>query len=236
MRSVFYGTVLVCLLAGLLAFATAPAVAQTSNQLMQKTAATIEHKGPVTNPGEIGFSDETKAGASQQSQANGLEDKVPANVSAQPKGGEATVARVDRSGNCLHVYTDPSISSHEIACLLKGERIHLTGMFSKDRRWAQLDNKGWVLFRNLRNRPEGPSGRSNGESVGSIRRNGSGNTKVQHGINTVEPATAVRATTIPTTIPAITKGIGDRGIDSFRWSIDLISDLVLRPRDLVTGP
>ncbi|MGO9119588.1 MAG: hypothetical protein ACLQPD_18510 [Desulfomonilaceae bacterium] len=171
MRSVFYGTVLVYLLAGLVAFATAPAVAQTtSNKSIQKTAPTIEHKGPVTNPGEIGFSGEAKVGASQQSQANGLEDKVPANVSAQPKPGEATVARVERSGNCLHVYTDPSISSHEIACLLKGERIHLTGMFSKDRRWAQLDNHGWVLFRDLKTdvkAPRAAMARSWGRSAGT---------------------------------------------------------------------
>ncbi len=172
MRSVFYGTVLVYLLAGLVAFATAPAVAQTtSTQLMQKTAPTIEHKGPATNPGEMGFSGQAKAGVSQPSQAKGPESKTPANVSTQPKGGEATVARVDRSGNCLHVYSDPSPSSKEIACMAKGEKIHLTGMFSKDRRWAQLDNHGWALFRDLKTDVKAPRvsemGRSWGRSAGT---------------------------------------------------------------------
>jgi hypothetical protein len=74
MRSVFYGTVLVCLLAGLLAFAAAPAVAQASNQLIQKTATTIQDKGPSSNSGNMGFSGEAKAGASQSPMANSLID------------------------------------------------------------------------------------------------------------------------------------------------------------------
>jgi hypothetical protein len=73
MRSVFYGTALVCLLAGLLAFATAPAVAQTSNQLMQKTATTID-KNQSANSGNVGFFGEAKAGASQSPMASSLID------------------------------------------------------------------------------------------------------------------------------------------------------------------
>lgn len=173
MRSVFYVTVLVCLLSGLLAFATAPAVAQmTSDQMMQKSLPTIEHKGPVGAPGVTGFSGEAKSGASQEmsvrkqmksimksetqgqmnqpSQAQGSERVQPASVSAQAKGGEATVTRVDRTEKCPHVYTEASASSKEIACMPKSEKVHLTGVFSSDRRWAQLDNNGWVLFRDLR--------------------------------------------------------------------------------------
>ncbi len=51
----------------------------------------------------------------------------------------------------------------------------------------------------------------------------------------MEPATAIRATTIPTTIPVITEGIGNRGINSFRWSSDLILHSILRPSDLILG-
>jgi hypothetical protein len=172
MRSVFYVTVMVCLLSGLLAFTTAPAVAQMmSDQIMQNSGPTIEHKGPVAGPTHMGFSGEAKAGASEQTNApgqmksmmkgqtmgrmnqpsepQGTEGTPPANVSAQAKGGEATVARVDRSGKCLHVYTEASASSKEIACMPKGEKVHLTGVFSKDRRWAQMDNHGWVFFRKL---------------------------------------------------------------------------------------
>ena len=123
MRSAFYVTVLVGLLSTLLAFSTASAVAQTtSNPLTHKTSMDTEHRGPTANPSE----------------------------SAHPKGGVAIVARVDRYGKCLHVFRDPSIFSREIGCMSKGEKAHLTGVFSKNRRWAQLDNHGWVLFRDLK--------------------------------------------------------------------------------------
>lgn len=173
MRSVFYVTVMVCLLSGLLAFGTAPAVAQTmSDQMMQKTGPTIEHKGPVASPGETGFSGEAKSGGSQQmgassqmksmmksetqgrvthpAEAQSTGGNQPANVAAAVKGGEATVARVDRAGNCLRVRSDPSASSKEIACAAKGQQLRLTGVFSKNGRWAQLDNHGWVFFRQLK--------------------------------------------------------------------------------------
>ncbi len=151
MRSVFYVTALVYMLACLLAFATVPAVAQTtSNQEIPKIGPMMQHSGPVENPGEMGFSAQAKGGTDLTSQTKRSEDMKSAKVYSHTKPGEATVARVDKSGNCLHVYTDPSVSSKEIACLLKGETIHLTGLFTKDKRWAQLDNKGWVLHRNLK--------------------------------------------------------------------------------------
>ena len=123
MRSAFHVTGLVGLLTTLLAFAPAPAIGKTtSNQLTHKAATTIEHKGPVANPCE----------------------------SARAKGREATVARVSRYGKCLHVFRDPTVYSEEIGCMLKGEKTHLTGVFSKNRRWAQLDNGGWVFFGDLK--------------------------------------------------------------------------------------
>ncbi len=73
MRKVFYGTLLVYLLASLLAFSAAPALAQTtSNQLTQKTATTIEHQAPSANSGNMGFSGEAKAGASSPNMSNSL--------------------------------------------------------------------------------------------------------------------------------------------------------------------
>jgi hypothetical protein len=173
MRSVFYVTVLACLLSGLLVFAAAPAVAQMmSNQMMQKSGPTVEHQVPTAGPTEMGFSGEAKAGASQgmgvhsqmktmmksettgkasqPSETKGPVGAQPANVSAQAKGGEATVAREDRPGNCLHVRSDPSASSKEIACVPKGQKVHLTGVFTRNGRWAQLDNHGWVFFRQLK--------------------------------------------------------------------------------------
>jgi hypothetical protein len=74
MRSIFYGTVLVCLLAGLLAFSTAPAAAETaSNQLTQETA-TMGHKDQSANPGNVDFSGQAKAGANSPNMSNSLID------------------------------------------------------------------------------------------------------------------------------------------------------------------
>ncbi len=151
MRSIFYGTALMCLLSGLLAFATAPALANTSDQLTQnKATATIGHRGPSANSGEKGFSSESKAEPTHRTQAKGIRGKESTKVSHRAKGGEATVARVNRFGKCLHVFSKPSVYSKETACISKGAKAHLNGVFSKNRRWAQLDNRGWVLFGNLK--------------------------------------------------------------------------------------
>jgi hypothetical protein len=123
MRSAFYMTVLVGLLSTLLTFSTASALAgTTSNPLTHKISIATEHKGPTAKASE----------------------------SAHAKGGVATVARVERYGKCLHVFRDPSAYSREIGCMSRGEKTHLTGVFSKNRRWAQLDNHGWVLFGDLK--------------------------------------------------------------------------------------
>jgi hypothetical protein len=100
----------------------------------------------------------------QPSGTQGAAGTQPANVSPAAKGGDATVARVDRSGNCLRVRSDPSASSKEIACVAKGEKVHLTGLFSKDGRWAQLDNQGWVFFNRLSTDVKPPQTASMGKS------------------------------------------------------------------------
>ncbi len=157
MKRLLYGLVLTCLVSGLIAFATAPTLAQTSDQSTQKTGTTIEHRGPTANPSEMGSSGQSKAEPNHhQSQIKSSRRTECANVSGPAKGGEATVARVDRYGRCLHVYRRPSVFSKEIACMTKGEKTHLTGVFSKNRRWAQLENHGWVLFRDLKTDVKAP--------------------------------------------------------------------------------
>ncbi len=148
MRRRFYETIVVSMLTGFFAFAMAHgAVAQTmSNQSIPNTGPAIEHKGPVENPIKTGSLGDAKSGV----QAKEAKSMVSRNLYSQAKPRLARIARVDRSGNCLHVYAHPSIYSKEIACMLKGETIHLTGLFTKNKRWAQLDNKGWVLSRNLK--------------------------------------------------------------------------------------
>lgn len=80
------------------------------------------------------------------------------------EGGEAIVARIDRPKNCLRVRSGPGASHDEIGCAAKGDKLILTGVFSKDRRWAQLDNNGWVHFSQLSTQVRPPMFASSGES------------------------------------------------------------------------
>ncbi len=201
MRTILYVTVLGCLLSGLLAFAVVPAAAQVNSDLMmmQKAGPMTQHQGPVATPGQKGLAGVSKAGTSQQvnspgsmkSMMNGqsagkpnqqpkAQGAQPANVSAQAKGGEATVARVDRSGKCLHVYSSPSVTSKEIACVPKGEKVHLTGVFSKNRRWAQLDNNGWVRFKQLKTSVRPPRMSANKGSWARSAAAGKGRPRAPH--------------------------------------------------------
>jgi len=61
-----------------------------------------------------------------------------------PAGGEGVVVRVDQPENCLRIRSGPSTAYSLIGCAKMGEKLRLTGVFSGDGRWAQLDNNGWV--------------------------------------------------------------------------------------------
>lgn len=170
MKKVFYLALFMYLFAGFLALAIASAVAQAmSNQSMEAITPTSRQKGPVENPGEKTSSQ----GANQSSRANFHRGKTATSSSNQSKAGEATVVGVNRSGKCLPVHSRPSPSSKRISCMAKGEKVHLNGIFSKDRRWAQLDNQGWVLFRNLKMhvhvKPHRATGKSWNQSAGTSK-------------------------------------------------------------------
>lgn|GEM_PF-1169881 len=64
--------------------------------------------------------------------------------------GEGVVISVDRPENCLRIRRGPSVAYEIIGCAGFGERLRLTGVFSSDNRWAQLDNNGWVLLSQIR--------------------------------------------------------------------------------------
>jgi len=64
--------------------------------------------------------------------------------------GEGVVISVDRPENCLRIRRGPSVAYEIIGCAGFGEKLRLTGVFSSDNRWAQLDNNGWVLFSQVR--------------------------------------------------------------------------------------
>jgi hypothetical protein len=72
--------------------------------------------------------------------------------------GEGVVISVDRPENCLRIRRGPSPSYEIIGCVGFGEKLRLTGVFSSDNRWAQLDNNGWVLLSQIRTdlKPPGP--------------------------------------------------------------------------------
>ncbi len=152
MKTLFYAMLLVGLFSGVLALTAEAAVALTVSDYVTQTigpTAKLEVPMPIVNLAATGFSSQAKAGG-QQPHKIGPRRLAQANTSAESVGGEAIVARVDRFGKCLHVFSEPSAYSKEIACIPKGERLRITELFSKDRHWVQLDKGGWVSFRRLK--------------------------------------------------------------------------------------
>ncbi len=84
------------------------------------------------------------------------------NTAPTIKGGEGVVTGVDRPDNCLRVRRGPSTSDEEVACVAKGETVRLTGVFSRDGRWAQLDDGGWVFFNQIKTDVPAPRGITSG--------------------------------------------------------------------------
>jgi hypothetical protein len=67
-----------------------------------------------------------------------------------PTIGVGVVISVDRPENCLRVRRGPSTSYDIIGCAGFGDKLNLTGVFSSDNRWAQLDNNGWVVLSQIK--------------------------------------------------------------------------------------
>ncbi|MBI5570037.1 MAG: SH3 domain-containing protein [Desulfomonile tiedjei] len=127
--------------------------AETSREVKPGTSgAPTSHefggaKREMTREPKAGMTEQPKAGVMERGRMRTEQGREMAKpeAKAEVKGGEATVARVDRPDNCLRIRSGPSVSGNIIACLPVGESLHLTGVFSKDGRWAQLDNNGWVF-------------------------------------------------------------------------------------------
>ncbi len=151
MKTVSYGATVLCLLSALLAFTAEAAVALTIPPYVMPSPGTIAKlQAAISNPAAKEFFGQAKAGGPQQ-QKRGPRRLAQANgaTKSQFETEEATVARVDRFGKCLHVFSKPSVFSKEIACIPKGEKLRITNLFSNDRRWVQLDRGGWVAFSKL---------------------------------------------------------------------------------------
>lgn len=61
----------------------------------------------------------------------------------QPKGGIATVIRVDQPDNCLRVRSGPGGEYEVIGCAPLGEQLNITGVWTSNN-WAQTADNGWV--------------------------------------------------------------------------------------------
>ncbi|MEW6533921.1 MAG: hypothetical protein AB1473_24045 [Thermodesulfobacteriota bacterium] len=114
-----------------------------------------EAKGGATGHAPTGVSGQPRVGVSGETRGGVLagQERAPAartETSARVAGGEAVVVRVDRPDNCLRIRSGPSMSHNMIGCAVMGQALVLTGVFSTDGRWAQLDNNGWVTFRQVR--------------------------------------------------------------------------------------
>jgi len=133
---------------------------EMKERLKGVTRGEAEKKPEARTPGAgmTGTPEHGTAGMMERGTAGGPERGTPGMMErgaaergrpAGSKGGEAVVLRVDQPDNCLRVRSEPSTSANQIACIAAGDRVRLTGVFSPDGRWAQLDNNGWVFFSQL---------------------------------------------------------------------------------------
>jgi uncharacterized protein YraI len=159
MRATAYLIGITSFLSVLIVFATMPAMAAApegagtsmgspppmngqSNQTMTGPRAPMmgQKKAEVSggamgqNPG----GDQAMAGSQQVAAKTGSP--------AGPKGGEGVVVSVDQPENCLRIRGGPGSNFPMIGCATRGQKLQLTGVFSSDGRWAQLQNKGWVYL------------------------------------------------------------------------------------------
>jgi len=112
--------------------------------------AEMKPEAQSSGAGHMGVSEQGKTGTMEREKTGVMErGAAERGVPTASKGGDAVVLRVDKPKNCLTVRSEPSASSNEMACLSSGEKVRLTGVFSRDGRWAQLDNNGWVFFSQL---------------------------------------------------------------------------------------
>ncbi len=148
MRTTACVVVLGLLLAVVTAFATAPAIADMqSGPVKEQPGMTGQEKGKMTGEMKGMMTGQTRGETPMKSKTKMSREK---GVVGKATGGQAFVARVDRPENCLRVRSGPGRSYETVGCAAKGDTLLLTGVFSKDGRWAQLDNSYWVFFDQLR--------------------------------------------------------------------------------------
>jgi hypothetical protein len=112
-------------------------------------------------------------------QQSSIQNPVRGNVQARAQETESetseqtgvgVVTGVDQPDNCLRIRRGPSASSEQIGCADKGDELRLNGTFSKDGRWAQLDNNGWVFLAQIKTDMKPPAAQTASRSRGFVNR------------------------------------------------------------------
>jgi hypothetical protein len=121
-----------------------------------KSAGSVERKAEFSGQAGAGMSSKMSPHMSGEAQARGtgregmaMSGQSAPDVTGKPVG-QGIVAGTDRPDNCLRIRRGPSMSYDVIGCANEGTTLNLTGVFSNDGRWAQLDNNGWVFVRQIK--------------------------------------------------------------------------------------
>ena len=79
-------------------------------------------------------------------QATKPQQDRPSNINQQTdQRVQAIVTGVDQPDGCLRIRQESSSSSEIIGCAKMDEKLQLSGNYSRDGRWAELADKGWVF-------------------------------------------------------------------------------------------
>lgn len=183
MRATAYLIAMTSLLSVLIVFATVPAIAAEpegggssmgtpppmngSGQMMSSSQNPMmgQQKAPMAG----GAATQEKSGGTQPMSGSPQAAAPPTGAGSAQKGGEGFVVSVDQPENCLRIRAGPGSNFPMMGCAPRGQKLHLTGVFSSDGRWGQLKDNGWVFLsqiqtdlqipRSMVSRP--PSGYSN---------------------------------------------------------------------------
>jgi hypothetical protein len=118
-------------------------------------------EGMAGQGGSFGPSGRRTYGSDQGSSSGRAGFGQPAQRGSPGQGsavGEAIVVGVDRPDNCLRIRKGPSSQYEQIGCANIGDRLRLTGVFSNDNRWAQLEDNGWVFACQIKTDLKPPGG------------------------------------------------------------------------------
>jgi hypothetical protein len=152
MRATAYLIVMTSFLSVLIVFATVPAMAAApvGGGASMGTPPPMNGQANQTMTGPqtptMGQKKAEVSGGAQPPTGAPQAAAPPAGPASVQKGGEGVVVSVDQPQNCLRIRGGPGSNFPMVGCATRGQKLQLTGVFSSDGRWAQLQNKGWVFL------------------------------------------------------------------------------------------